>query len=248
MKIVKDVVLAYGRAMRERVRVPAWVVLSLAQPLLYLFLFGPLLKRLTFSDDLYDAFVPGLLVLMAYFVAGGAGFGMLEDMSNGVIERLQVTPLSRTALVLGPALRDATTIGAQSLALLGIGQLTGLHLQWASALIAIAMVCALAIALTCLSNTLAHTMRGATPFAALFNGLSIPVLLLSGVLLPLSLAPAWLTALSYANPLRYAADAARALVQGHPGAGDAVRGLAVCGAFVLASLALSIRHFRRSVA
>lgn len=118
MKIIKDVALAYGRAMRERVRVPAWVAVSLAQPLLYLFLFGPLLKRFTFIDDLYDAFVPGLLVLMAYFIAGGAGFGMLEDMNAGVIERLQVTPLSRTALVLGPALRDATTIGVQSLALL----------------------------------------------------------------------------------------------------------------------------------
>jgi ABC-2 type transport system permease protein len=248
MKITKDVTLAYGRAMRERVRVPAWVVVSLAQPLLYLFLFGPLLKRLTFVDDLYDAFVPGLLVLMAYFVAGGAGFGMLEDMTAGVIERLQVTPLSRTALVLGPALRDATTIAVQSLALLGIGQLTGLHLEWGGAMIAIGMVCALAIALSCLSNLVAHIMGSANAFAALFNGLSIPVLLLSGVLLPLSLAPAWLTALSYANPLRYAVDASRALLQGHIETTNAVRGLAVCGAFVLAAVGLSIRHFRRSVA
>lgn len=77
---------------------------------------------------------------------------------------------------------------------------------------------------------------------------SIPVLLLSGVLLPLSLAPAWLSALSYANPLRYAADAARALVHGHPETTDAIRGLAVCGAFALAAAAWSIRHFRRSVA
>lgn len=248
MKIVKDVALAYGRAMRERLRVPAWVVVSLAQPLLYLFLFGPLLKRLTFIDDLYDAFVPGLLVLMAYFIAGGAGFGMLEDMNAGVIERLQVTPLSRTALVLGPALRDATTIAVQSLALLGIGQLTGLHLEWGTAMIAVGMVCALAIALSCLSNLVAHSMGSANAFAALFNGLSIPVLLLSGVLLPLSLAPAWLSALSYANPLRYAADAARALVHGHPETTDAIRGLAVCGAFALAAAAWSIRHFRRSVA
>ena len=76
----------------------------------------------------------------------------------------------------------------------------------------------------------------------------IPVLLLSGVLLPLSLAPAWLTALSYANPLRYAVDATRALVQGHLETTDAIRGLAVCGAFVLAAVVLSIQHFRRGIA
>lgn len=248
MKIVKDVALAYGRSMRERLRVPAWVIVSLAQPMLYLFLFGPLLKRLTVTEDLYDAFVPGLLVLMAYFIAGGAGFSLLEDLHGGVIERLRVTPLSRTALVLGPALRDATTIGVQSLALLGIGRLTGLRLDWGGATIAIGMVCLLAIALSCLSNLVAHAMGEVNGFAALFNGLSIPVLLLSGVLLPLSLAPAWLGALSYANPLRHAVDAARALAQGHLETADAVRGLVVCGVFTLAAVALSVRHFRRGLA
>jgi ABC-2 type transport system permease protein len=168
-------------------------------------------------------------------------------MNAGVIERLQVTPLSRTALVLGPALRDATTISVQSLVLLGIGQLTGLHVQWGSAMVAVGMVCALAVALSCLSNAVAHTVGSANGFAALFNGLSIPVLLLSGVLLPLSLAPAWLAALSYTNPLRYAVDAARDLVQGHPETTDALRGLAVSITFVLVAVALSTRHFRRSV-
>jgi ABC-2 type transport system permease protein len=248
MRTLQDIALAYRRAMVERMRVPAWVVVSLAQPLLYLFLFGPLLKRLNFTDDLYQAFVPGLLVLMAYFVAGGAGFGLLADMNAGVVERLQVTPLSRAALVLGPAGRDATTIGLQSLVLLGLGRLTGLRLDWAGAAIAVVLVCLLALALSCLSNLVAHAMGDVEGFAAMFNGLAIPVLLLSGVLLPLSLAPQWLNALSYANPLRYAVEAVRALVDGHPGSSEAVGGLAVSGAFALVAVTLSIRHFRRSVA
>lgn len=248
MKTIRDIALAYRRAMLERIRVPAWVVVSLAQPLLYLFLFGPLLKQLTPTDDLYQAFVPGLLVLMAYFVAGGAGFGLLADLDAGVVERLQVTPLSRAALVLGPAGRDATTIVFQSLALLGLGWLTGLRVAWAGAVIAIAVVGLLAIALSCLSNLAAHAMRDVNGFAALFNGLSIPVLLLSGVLLPLALAPQWLDALGYANPLRHVVDAVRALVEGHPGSADAVRGLAIGGGFVAVAVAVSIRHFHRRVA
>jgi ABC-2 type transport system permease protein len=252
VKALSDIWLTYRRALIERVRVPAWVVVSLAQPLLYLFLFGPLLKHLTTpgtpTGDLYNLFVPGLLVLMAYFVAGGAGFGFLEEITAGVIERLQVTPLSRTALVLGPAGRDVTAIALQSAVLLGIGQLTGLHVAWGGALIAVVMACVLALALSCLSNTVASAMGSAGGFAALFNGLSIPVLLLSGVLLPLSLAPTWLNDLSYLNPLRYAVDAARSLVAGNIDTTDAVRGLAVTGGFAVFAVSVSIRHFRHSVA
>lgn len=169
-------------------------------------------------------------------------------MNAGVIERLQVTPLRRAALVLGPAARDATTIGLQSLVLLGLGRLTGLRLDWAGAAVAIAMACLLAVALSCLSNLVAHAMGDVEGFAAMFNGLAIPVLLLSGVLLPLSLAPQWLNVVSYANPLRYAVESVRALVDGRLTSTDAVGGLAVSGAFALAAVTLAIRHFRRSVA
>jgi ABC-2 type transport system permease protein len=186
---------------------------------------------------------------MAYFVAGGAGFGLIDDTRNGVVERLQVTPLRRAALVLGPAGRDATTIGVQSLLLLGLGWLTGLRISWSGAVIAIAMVCLLAVALSSLSRTIAHAMGGDVHgFAALFNGLSIPVLLLSGVLLPLTLAPRWLDIVAYANPLRYSVEAARDLVAGDPGSVDAIRGLAISFLLAAAVVALAIRHFRRGVA
>jgi ABC-2 type transport system permease protein len=253
MRWPSDLWLTYRRAMTERVRVPAWVAVSLAQPLLYLFLFGPLLKNLpsapaSSGTSAYDLFVPGLLVLMAYFVAGGAGFGLLEELTAGVIERLRVTPLSRTALVLGPAGRDMTAIAVQSVILLAIGEFTGLHVDWGGALIAVVMVCVLALALSCLSNTVALSMASANGFAALFNGLSIPVLLLSGVLLPLSLAPAWLNDLSYVNPLRYAVDAARSLVAGNIQTFDVARGLAVTAGFAVFAVALSVQHFRHAEA
>jgi ABC-2 type transport system permease protein len=110
------------------------------------------------------------------------------------------------------------------------------------------MVCVLALALSCLSNTVALSMASANGFAALFNGLSIPVLLLSGVLLPLSLAPAWLNDLSYMNPLRYAVDAARSLVAGDIQTFDVARGLAVTAGFAVFAVALSVQHFRHAEA
>lgn len=141
-----------------------------------------------------------------------------------------------------------TAIAVQSVILLAIGELTGLHVDWGGALIAVVMVCVLALALSCLSNAVALSMASANGFAALFNGLSIPVLLLSGVLLPLSLAPPWLNDLSYVNPLRYAVDAARSLVAGNIQTFDVARGLAVTAGFAVFTVALSVQHFRHAEA
>jgi ABC-2 type transport system permease protein len=57
--------------------------------------------------------------------------------------------------------------------------------------------------------------------AAVINGLNLPVLLLGGVLLPISLGPAWLRVLAHVNPLYYTVAAARALAAG-PLTGTAV--------------------------
>jgi ABC-2 type transport system permease protein len=251
MKVIQDSWLSYRRALIERLRVPAWVTVSLAQPLVYLFLFGPLLSKTGvashYPGGAYNLFVPGLLVLMAYFVAGGAGFGLIEEITSGVIERLQVTPLSRVSLVLGRAGRDVTALAVQSVILLAIGRLAGMHPNWTGAALATAVVCLLGLAISCLSNALALKTRDNNGFAALFNGLSIPVLLLSGVLLPLSLAPAWLGYLADLNPLRYGVDATRALIDGQLTSAIALRGLAVSAGFALVSLAVSVHYFRRTV-
>lgn len=250
MKLLRDTWICYRRAMLERLRTPGWVIVSVLQPLLYLFLFGPLLAQSGFlgqtPSDTYNSLVPGLIVLMTYFVAGGAGFGLLEEVAEGVIERFQVTPISRAALVLGRAGRDVTAITLQSLLVLGLGALLGLRPSWGGALLALLLVVLLALALSAISNVIAFKMGSGSGFAALFNGLSIPVLLLSGILLPLSLGPAWLDDLGYANPLRYVVDAARALIDGQMGGVTTLRGFAVVGALVLIGFFLSVRLFQHT--
>ncbi len=42
-------------------------------------------------------------------------------------------------------------------------------------------------------------------------------MLLSGILLPLTLAPSWLRTIASINPLAHAVDATRALINGHVG-------------------------------
>ena|ERR1039457_1683156 len=46
------------------------------------------------------------------------------------------------------------------------------------------------------------------------NGLAVPMLLLSGIMLPMSFAPKWLQLVSDANPLKHVVEGARAIFRG----------------------------------
>src|SRR5258708_33816600 len=99
------------RAMRLSLRNPTWVILGLVQPVLYLSLFGPLLRRLPLSGagassrDNWRIFVPGLLVQLGMFGAAFVGFGLIPEYRPGVIERMAGSPASRAALLLRRVLR-----------------------------------------------------------------------------------------------------------------------------------------------
>ena len=70
----------------------------LSQPLMYLFLFGPLLKPITAqisqgaTTNAYQVFIPGLIVQLGMFGAMFVGFGLIAEYRAGVIEADRVTP------------------------------------------------------------------------------------------------------------------------------------------------------------
>src|SRR5205807_272556 len=76
----------------------------------------------------------------------------------------------------------------------------------------------------------------------------LALLLGSGGLLPMSLAPAWLRDLAVVNPLGYAVDAGRALFLDHVGDVSVVKGLAIMAALALVAVTLAARSVGRAVA
>ena len=109
MTFLRESSIVFRRQMRMNLRNPAWVIIGMLQPVLYLFLFGPLLKPLADqfgADNAYTFFVPGLLVQLGIFGAFFAGFSLIGEWRDGVIEAERVTPASRTALLVGRLMRD----------------------------------------------------------------------------------------------------------------------------------------------
>jgi len=91
-------------------------------------------------------------------------------------------------------------------------------------------------------------LKSEDAFAPLLNSITIPLLLLSGILLPMSLAPDWLRVIATFNPFAHAVDAARAAFTGSFGDPEIAIGVGVMA--VLAAIAVWVagRAFGRSVA
>ncbi|MEP6851642.1 MAG: ABC transporter permease [bacterium] len=216
--MVTETMVIFRRQMRILLRNPVWVFFGLTQPVLYLVLFGPLLKNVSGGglggDDAWRIFVPGLLLQLAIFGAGFAGFGIIQELREGVIDRQRVTPARRISLIFGRTLSNMVTIGVQGAVLVIVALPFGLSASVSGIVASLVIICLLALGISAASYAMGLILKDEDAFAPFIQGVSLPLLLLSGVLLPMSLAPAWLRHTSQVNPLTYVVDATRALFRG----------------------------------
>ena len=212
MTFLRESSIVFRRQLRTNLRNPAWVLIGLMQPVLYLFLFGPLLKPVAAQfgyANSYTFFVPGLLVQLGIFGAFFAGFSLIGEWRDGVIEAERVTPASRTALLMGRLWRDVLQLFVQALILVGLGYVLGMEAPFWGAVLGIALTLLLGGACAASSNALALTTKSEDTMAPIINMVMMPVLLLSGILLPMTLGPQWLQKVANVMPTKHVVDAVR---------------------------------------
>ena len=253
MKTLRDTWLIFERSTYLTLRSPVWLFIGLMQPILYLVFFGPLLEKVVQASGFpqggaFNVFVPGLLIQIAMFGGSFVGFGLIAELRAGVIERMRVTPISRVAMLLGRSLRDVLFLLAQAVVLIVIAIPFGLRLDAVAIALTLGLLALIGLALAPFSYTLGLVTKSEDALAPAINTIIFPILLLSGILLPMSLAPAWLQTLASINPFSHAVDAARALFNGQPGNPEVVIGTVLMGALAVLMLALAGRAFGRATA
>ncbi len=246
MKLARDTWLVFSRQMALMLRNPVWLVVGVMQPLYFLLLFGPLLAPILGGKNAYQVFVPGLLVQLAMFGPLFVGFVLISELRAGILERMRVTPVSRLALLLGRCGRDVLSLLIQAAMMTALSLPFGLTVRPVNLLLAFAMLALIALLLSALGYGIALALGKEDGLAPLLNAVSMPVMLLSGILLPLTFAPGWLRAIAFWNPFSWAVDATRALFNGHPGDPHVWKALVVLGCLAIAMVAWAARLFARS--
>jgi ABC-2 type transport system permease protein len=248
MTFFRETGIIFSRQLRLALASPMWIAIGLLQPVLYLVLFGPLLEPLAAqlgADNAYALFVPGLLVQLAVFGALFVGFGLVGEYRDGVIEAERVTPASRTALLLGRVLKDMLQVTVQSALLLGLAFAFGLRGSVAGILIGLLIAIILTGAVAAAGYALALTVKSEDGLAAVANGVSLPLILLSGILLPMTLAPVWLQRVSDIVPVKHIVQGIRDLFAGDLVGPGPLWALFWTVVLVAAGLIIGTRVFRR---
>lgn len=251
MRTVRDTWLMFDRSLTLSLRNPVWVIMGIIQPILYLLLFGPLLNNIAKMPGFppggaFNVFVPGILVMTALFGSAYVGFGLCDEMREGVVERMRVTPMSRVAMLLGRSFRDVTILELQAVILVVLSIPFGLEINLGGVLVAFALLALIGLMMSPVSYVLALLLETEDALAPTVNGLALPLLLLSGVMLPMSFAPDWLQKLADVNPLYHGVAAIRALFNANYGDTEIIVGVAVLCVLTVVSVYVGARTFGRA--
>ncbi|MCL2685440.1 MAG: ABC transporter permease [Candidatus Bathyarchaeota archaeon] len=220
MKLLHDVRLMFSANMIHSLKSPIFIFINMFQPLMYLILYMPLLGGLGsvpgFTDgNTANVFIPGLLVMQAIFGCAFVGFPLIDEIRSGVIQRYLVTPVSRSAIILGKVLRDVVVLLAQCILITLVALPFGLTLNPAGFALSLVLYVLIGAIMACLSYSFALIYKVKDALAPTLNTITLPVSLLSGIFLPLALAPLWLQYLAKINPFSYGVNATRDLFVGN---------------------------------
>ena len=226
-------------------REPASVLFAMVQPLVFLGLFAPLLPET--NGSALQWFVPGIVAMTCLMGASFTGANLSDEMISGSHERMLVSPLSRSSLLVGRACKEVVPMLLQTMIILVVVTPFSFDLHLSGVVVAVAMLALFSIGVGSLSFALALVSEGQEwLFWTVQQTLIFPVLLLAGILLPLDGAPRWLQVLSDLNPLTYVVDATRELFSGvwNP---DVIASGFAAGAIVAAfGIWIGVRAMRRA--
>jgi ABC-2 type transport system permease protein len=206
------------RSITALLRQPAFVLITLVQPMFWLLLFGQLFQRVIeipgFAADggtFLEYLTPGVVAMTALFSAAWAGTVYIEDIGLGVMDRLLASPVRRGAMMNGTLAYQSITSIVQTAVILGVAYaggarfdspLTGLLLTFAAAIL-------LTIVFAAMSNAVALIVRQQEALIGVSQLLSLPLTFLSSAVMDLRLAPSWIETAARYNPVEWAVVVSR---------------------------------------
>jgi ABC-2 type transport system permease protein len=239
------------RNLRRLLRQPAWLAITLIQPMIWLLLFGALFKRVVeipgFKGGSYIEFLtPGVIVMTAISSAGWNGMAFIDDMRSGVMDRMLVSPVWRSALNVGSLAYGGLTTIVQSLIIVVVGLLAGAHFPngVGGVAILIAVACLLSMTIGAFSNALALVVRQEETLIAAVTSVILPLTFLSSAFMQANLVPNWIHQVSRYNPVNWAAQAGRTAALGPSDWGLVGERVGLLVALLLIATFLATRAFR----
>lgn len=254
LTLLHDTWYVFLRLAKKLMRSPALILISLVQPIFYLFFFSQIFSKLTslpgFPTGSYVEYLtPGVLVMSALMSGLTSGTSIVHDMESEYLQKMLVTPVSRLAIILGRLNYDAVRVTIQSVILVVLAYALGATVATGipGILLLIFIVAFFALAISGLSLGVGMVTKNSDAMYALAIFLLFPLLFLSTALLPTFLLPTWAQGVSSFNPVTYVSNAGRDLMLGVVSSHDLLLSFISTGLVALLTMGAALYEFRRVV-
>jgi ABC-2 type transport system permease protein len=221
MTLASDTWHIFVRFIRKLVRTPILLFFSLFQPIIFLVLFTQLLTNLSKFPGVLPAGVSylefataGILLQNAFGSALQSGNSIVFDIDSGFLQKMLVTQVSRSAILLGRLTSDAFRVVVQSAIILALAYVLGANVTTGpiGILLIFFTIAFFGLAWSGISLAIGMKTRSSETVFAIGGFLTFPLLFLSPALLPINFLPDWVQNVSMFNPISYAINAIRTLM------------------------------------
>lgn len=254
MTLINDTKYLFIRAMKKLIRNPILVFFSLFQPIIFLLLFTQLFSRFAsipdFPAENYLVFAtPGILLQNAFSSALQSGMYIVDDLESGYLQKMLVTPISRSAILLGRLVSDAFRVTVQSLIILGLAYLMGASVVTGipGLLLILVTIAFFGLAWSGISLAIGMRTKSAESVFGIGGFLTFPLLFMSTALTPLSFMPTWIQNVSKMNPISYTVDAVRVLMINGYDWNIIISAYAVIGLIAIVTMGSTLYLFKKIV-
>ena len=248
---VRDTLTITRRNLLVWTRVPAYIVFTVIQPVLFVLMF-----RYVFGGAIpvnvpggyVNFLMPGIIAQTAAFASFGTAIALAQELQKGVIDRLRSMPMARSAVLAGRLVADTIRMLVTLLIVIGVGIAVGFRFQNgvvpAVAMIVLAVVFGVAICLIAAYTGLAiGDEESVQAFGLIWL---FPITFLSSAFVPIQTMPGWLQAFANNQPVTYVVNTMRVLALGGPVEANLWKSVIWLAAIFVVFAPLAVRAYKRA--
>jgi ABC transporter DrrB family efflux protein len=248
---VSDTLTITRRNLLVWMRVPAYLVFTVIQPVLFVLMF-----RYVFGGAIpvqvpggyVNFLMPGIIAQTAAFATFGTAIALAIELKKGVIDRLRSMPMARSAVLAGRLVADTGRMTITILIVLGVGYAVGFRFAngWVPAILMVVLAIVFGVAICCIAAFTGLAIGDEESVQAFGLIWLFPITFLSSAFVPISTMPGWLQAFANNQPVTYVVDTMRALALGGPIEANLWKSVAWLAGIFIVFLPLAVRAYRRA--
>ena len=248
---VSDTLTITRRNLLVWMRVPAYLVFTVIQPVIFVLMF-----RYVFGGAIpingpggyVNFLIPGIVAQTAAFASFGTAIALATELKKGVIDRLRSMPMARSAVLAGRLVADTGRMTVTILIIIGVGYAVGFRFLngFLPAVAMILLAIVFGVAICCISAFTGLAIGDEESVQAFGLIWLFPLTFLSSAFVPIRTMPGWLQAFANNQPVTYVVDTMRALALVGPVAANLWKSVAWLAGIFIVFLPLAVRAYRRA--